>query len=118
MEKYVCWTRKLVLSMISLSHVHMPVEVVHRSPLGTAAVHRFLAARPSFEERWPRKDGSFAFDGGTGAVVTLADGTRQETDEKERNVIDPSRCEQLMGKKPQLYGCGVCVSCGFWKQLL
>jgi Predicted ATPase of the ABC class len=31
-------------------------------------------------------------------------------DDEEEHFIDMSRCEQLMGKKPQLYGCGLCVA--------
>jgi hypothetical protein len=32
-----------------------------------------------------------------------------DDDDEEERYIDMSRCEQLMGKKPQLYGCGLCV---------
>jgi predicted ABC-class ATPase len=32
-----------------------------------------------------------------------------DTDDDEQ-YIDMSRCEQLLGKKPQLYGCGLCVA--------
>jgi Predicted ATPase of the ABC class len=31
-------------------------------------------------------------------------------DDEEEQFIDMSRCEQLMGKKPHLYGCGLCVA--------
>lgn len=30
-------------------------------------------------------------------------------DDEDERYIDMSRCEQLLGKKPQLYGCGLCV---------
>jgi Predicted ATPase of the ABC class len=33
----------------------------------------------------------------------------ESSDDEDERYIDMSRCEQLMGKKPQLYGCGLCV---------
>jgi hypothetical protein len=33
-----------------------------------------------------------------------------DCDDDDERYIDMSRCEQLLGKKPQLYGCGICVA--------
>jgi hypothetical protein len=33
-----------------------------------------------------------------------------EDEEDDSGCIDMSRCEQLLGKKAQLYGCGLCVA--------
>ena len=38
------------------------------------------------------------------------DGEEQDDDDDDERYIDMSRCEQLLGKKPELYGCGLCVA--------
>ena len=51
-------------------------------------------------------------DGGNSIALHRAhdDKTEVMEDGDEDCFIDMSRCEQLMGKKPQLYGCGLCVA--------
>jgi predicted ABC-class ATPase len=45
-------------------------------------------------------------------AMCIDDGTREndEDDDDDELYIDMSRCEQLLGKKPELYGCGLCVA--------
>ena len=46
---------------------------------------------------------------GTDAKCLESDADENDDNDDER-YIDMSRCEQLLGKKPELYGCGLCVS--------
>jgi hypothetical protein len=48
--------------------------------------------------------------GGMIAIDRDADKMQEHDDDDDSGHIDMTRCEQLLAKKPQLYGCGLCVA--------
>jgi hypothetical protein len=117
MEKYVCLDATAKARSISrqFSHGHVQYAgrgVVHRLPWDRGGTPIPRRPADSFAERFGlEKTAVSLLDGGTGLLLhPVEHANDDETDEEEEETfIDLSRCEQLMGKKPQLYGCGVCV---------
>ena len=132
MDRYQCHDATAKARSISKQFSHGHVQYA-----GRGVVHRLqwdksgtpIPRRPVF----PVTAASDSFFDVQNTVVTLLDGSnsislrnyspstinapndRVENFEKnfgdeEEQYIDMSRCEQLMGKKPQLYGCGLCIA--------
>lgn len=118
MDKYVCHdaTQKARSVSRQFSHGHVQYGgrgVVHR--LNWESTGTPNPRRPT--DAWSQK-----FDRQS-TVISLLDGVQSlvlhhaeedqaitnDEEEEEEAMIDLSRCEQLLGKKPQLYGCGLCV---------
>jgi len=131
MDRYICKDATAKARSVSKQFSHGHVQyggrgVVHRLEWEKSGTP--IPRRPAVDEK---EAYNFALDK---IAVTLLDGSntislQQISDEDENNVdamslesdddddgdyeepyMDMSRCEQLMGKKPQLYGCGLCVA--------
>lgn len=116
MDKYQCRDATAKAHSVSrqFSHGHVQYAgrgVVHRLPWdksGTPVPRRPIDA---FGGRFSRQSTAISLlDGNDALALHEMHHAQQEAmddDEEEEFHIDMSRCEQLMGKKPQLYGCGL-----------
>jgi hypothetical protein len=119
MDKYTCKDATAKARSVSrqFSHGHVQYAgqgTVHRLPWDNGGTPIPRRPTDSFAERFGlEKTVVSLLEGGTGLflhpAVEQPDDDETEEEEEEETFIDLSRCEQLMGKKPQLYGCGVCV---------
>jgi hypothetical protein len=118
MDNYLCKDATAKARSVSrqFSHGHVQYKgrgVVHRldwDHKGTPNPRRPVDA---FAERFSLETTAVSlFDGGSGLSLHPTEYPDDDADgeeEEDERFIDLSRCEQLLGKKPQLYGCGVCV---------
>ena len=116
MDRYMCKDATAKAKSVSKQFSHGHVQYA-----GRGVVHRLeweksgtpMPRRPSDEscQRFDRKHASISLMEGMDAIMVhpLDDNVQSSGDELEDDYMDMSRCEQLMGKKPQLYGTGLCT---------
>lgn len=136
MDKYRCRdaTQKARSISRQFSHGHVQYGgrgVVHRLPWHQSGSsvrdpnqvtrHTPIPRRPSdlFSKRLPLCSTVISLLDGNDAIafhkIEVEDDTSDHMDAdcndegEDVNIVDMSRCEQLLGKKPQLYGCGICI---------
>jgi predicted ABC-class ATPase len=116
MEKYVCKdaTKKARSVSKQFSHGHVQYAgrgVVHRLPWDKSGTP--MARRPAdaFSSLFDRESTTVSILQGSDTLLLhhAHDMADDDDDDDEDCYIDLSRCEQMVGKKPQLYGCGVCT---------
>ena len=120
MDKYRCTDATAKAKSVSkqFSHGHVQYAgrgVVHRLPWDSSGTP--LPRRPTinFCEGHDFSNRLVSLlDGGHGLALYRVSkddesDSSMEIDEEEDPWIDMSRCEQLLGRKPQLYGCGLAV---------
>jgi hypothetical protein len=118
MDKYMCRdaTEKARSVSRQFSHGHVQYAgrgVVHRLPWEKKGSPMPRRPADSFSSQFQASKTRIALLEGHNALALLrADGgVMEEMDDEEEgsHYVDLSRCEQLMGKKAQLYGCGLCL---------
>ncbi|GKZ01496.1 hypothetical protein MPSEU_001100200 [Mayamaea pseudoterrestris] len=116
MDKYICKDATAKAKSVSkqFSHGHVQYAgrgVVHRlewNKSGTPNPRRPCADSCT---RYDPTHNSISLVEGMDAIRVhpLDDAVQIDNDEHDDDYIDMSRCEQLVGKKPQLYGTGMCA---------
>mmetsp|Transcript_32774 Transcript_32774/g.68346 ORF Transcript_32774/g.68346 Transcript_32774/m.68346 type:complete len:705 (-) Transcript_32774:677-2791(-) len=120
MEKYSCFDATAKARSVSKQFSHGHVQYA-----GRGVVHRLewdqdeytpIPRRPSDETAKALDRDTTALglmEGGTGLAFhqihsdDSSNSSESDVDGEDDRYIDMSRCEQLLGKKPQLYGCGL-----------
>ena len=117
MDKYMCRDATSKAQSVSrqFSHGHVQYAgrgVVHRlpwektgTPIPRRPVDSFAAQFPSHKTALTLLEGSNAL----AVHHTHALDDMHVEEEEDDHFVDMSRCEQLMGSKSQLYGCGLCL---------
>jgi hypothetical protein len=118
MDKYVCHdaTQKARSVSRQFSHGHVQYGgrgVVHRLNWESTGTPNPRRPTDAWSQKFDRQSTVISLlDGVQSLVLHRAEEDQDITndeEEEEEAMIDLSRCEQLLGKKPQLYGCGLCV---------
>jgi len=123
MDKYTCRdaTKKAQSVSRQFSHGHVQYAgrgVVHRLPWDKSGTPFPRKPTEKFARLFDRNSAGISLLDGSDALSLhrlehLHDDSSMvdddEDDDDEDHIVDLSRCEQLMGKKPQLYGCGLCT---------
>lgn len=117
MDKYMCRdaTKKAQSVSRQFSHGHVQYAgrgVVHRLPWEKSGTP--VPRRPvdSFAAQFPSHQTALTLLEGSNALAvhhTHAVDDMHVEEEEDDHFLDMSRCEQLMGSKSQLYGCGLCL---------
>lgn len=118
MDKYLCKDATKKANSISkqFSHGHVQYAgrgVVHRLPWDKSGTPIPRRPADSFAQHFDVKNTAISLLDGSDAIafhrIEHHDHMIDDEEEDDSHIVDMSRCEQLMGKKPQLYGCGLCV---------
>lgn len=114
MDKYVCKdaTKKAASVSRQFSHGHVQYGgrgVVHRLDWDKSGTPTPRRPDDNFSNDFDSRSTALSImDGGHGLSLHKLSHEENEDDEDD-SYIDMSRIEQLLGKKPQLYGAGLCV---------
>ena len=122
MDKYLCKdaTKKANSVSRQFSHGHVQYAgrgVVHRLPWEKSGTPIPRRPADAFSQLFDFQSSTVSLLDGSDSIALYRDEFRENSDDMEiadaemhdDHYIDMSRCEQLMGKKPQLLGCGFCT---------
>lgn len=122
MDRYLCKdaTKKANSVSRQFSHGHVQYAgrgVVHRLPWEKSGTPIPRRPADSFSQLFDFQSSTVSLLDGSDSIALYRDECRENSEDVEMadadthddHYIDMSRCEQLMGKKPQLLGCGLCT---------